>query len=47
LTLTTGWVVDHLHSYTPILVTAAILPVLGTVALFALGGPIRRLLLTT
>jgi ACS family hexuronate transporter-like MFS transporter len=47
LTLTTGWVVDHLHSYTPILVTAAVLPVLGTFALFALGGPIRRVPLAT
>jgi ACS family hexuronate transporter-like MFS transporter len=42
-TLTTGYVVDHLHSYTPILVTAALLPLLGTTILFILGGPIRRL----
>ena len=41
-TLTTGWVVDH-FSYTPILVVASLLPLLGTVILFALGGPIRRL----
>jgi ACS family hexuronate transporter-like MFS transporter len=41
-TLTTGWVVDHFHSYTPILVTAGLLPVLGTLLLFALGGTIRR-----
>jgi len=41
-TLTTGWVVDRLHSYTPILVTAALLPVLGTALLFMLGGTIRR-----
>lgn len=42
-TLTTGYVVDHLHSYTPILVAAGLLPVLGTALLFVLGGPIRRL----
>jgi MFS transporter, ACS family, hexuronate transporter len=41
-TLTTGWVVDH-FSYTPILVVAGLLPVLGTSILFRLGGPIRRL----
>jgi ACS family hexuronate transporter-like MFS transporter len=41
-TQTTGFVVDHFHSYTPILITAGLLPVLGTVALFSLGGPIRR-----
>jgi ACS family hexuronate transporter-like MFS transporter len=41
-TLTTGWVVDH-FSYTPILVVAGLLPVLGTLILFTLGGPIRRL----
>ncbi len=42
LTLTTGWVVDHFHTYTPILVTAGVLPVLGTAVLFIVGGPIRR-----
>ena len=42
-TLTTGWVVDHLHSYTPILITAGLLPVLGTAAFFMLGGKIHRL----
>jgi ACS family hexuronate transporter-like MFS transporter len=42
-TLTTGFVVDHFHSYTPILVVAGLLPVLGTIVLFAVGGPIRRL----
>jgi ACS family hexuronate transporter-like MFS transporter len=41
-TLATGWVVDH-FSYTPILVAAGLLPVLGTTTLFVLGGPIRRL----
>lgn len=35
-TLTTGYVVDH-YSYTPILLTAAGLPVLGTIALVAIG----------
>jgi ACS family hexuronate transporter-like MFS transporter len=41
-TLCTGWVVDH-FSYTPILIVAGILPILGTTILFALGGSIRRL----
>ena len=41
--LTTGLVVDHFRSYTPILVVAGLLPVLGTVVLFTIGGPIRRL----
>jgi len=40
-TFTTGAVVDH-FSYTPILVTAALLAPLGTLALFALAGPIGR-----
>lgn len=38
----TGAVVDH-YSYTPILVTAGLLAPLGTVALFLLAGPIRKL----
>jgi ACS family hexuronate transporter-like MFS transporter len=42
-TMTTGFVVDHFHSYTPILITAALLPILGTLALFLLGGTIRPL----
>jgi len=42
-TLATGFVVDHVHSYTPILIAAGLLPVLGTTAFFLLGGPIRRL----
>lgn len=46
-TLTTGFVVDHLHSYTPILITAGLLPVLGTLILFVVGGPIRQLSLAT
>ena len=41
LTLATGFVVDHFHSYTPILVTSALLPWLATLILFALGGKIR------
>ena len=43
---TTGWVVDH-FSYTPILVAAALLAPLGTLALFALAGPIRPVSLKT
>ena len=39
-TMTTGYVVDH-YSYTPILLTAAGLPVLGTAILFTVGGRIR------
>jgi MFS transporter, ACS family, aldohexuronate transporter len=39
---TTGWVVDH-FSYTPILVAAGMLAPLGTIALFLLAGPIRRI----
>jgi ACS family hexuronate transporter-like MFS transporter len=42
-TLTTGLVVDKLHSYAPILITAGLLPVLGTMVFFLLGGEIRRL----
>lgn len=41
---TTGWVVDH-FSYTPILVTAGLLAPLGTIALFLLAGPIRKVAL--
>ncbi len=40
-TLTTGWVVDH-FSYVPILVAAGVLAPLGTLVLFALTGPIKR-----
>ena len=46
-TLTTGFVVDHFHSYTPILVVAALLPAMGTIVLFLVGGPVRRLSFTT
>lgn len=41
-TQTTGFVVDH-FSYTPMLVIAGILPLVGTVLLFLLGGRIERL----
>jgi ACS family hexuronate transporter-like MFS transporter len=40
-TLATGMVVDLTHSYTPILITSGLLPVLGTALFFLLGGPIR------
>jgi MFS transporter, ACS family, hexuronate transporter len=40
LTQTTGFVVDH-YSYTPILVTAGLLPILATVVLLLLGRSIR------
>jgi ACS family hexuronate transporter-like MFS transporter len=43
---TTGWVVDH-FSYTPILVAAGLLAPLGTVVLFMLAGPIKRISLST
>ncbi len=45
-TLTTGFVVDHFHSYTPILAVAALLPAMGTVVLFLVGGPVHRLSFT-
>jgi MFS transporter, ACS family, hexuronate transporter len=37
----TGWVVDH-FSYVPVLVVAGLLAPVGTLVLFALAGPIRR-----
>jgi ACS family hexuronate transporter-like MFS transporter len=40
--LTTGWVVDH-FSYTPILIIASFLPLLGTVILFTIGGRVQRI----
>lgn len=40
--LATGWVVDH-FSYTPILIVAALLPLLGTAVLFTLAGRIQRI----
>ena len=40
--LTTGWVVDH-FSYSPILVIASLLPILGTIILFALSGRVETL----
>ncbi len=39
-TYATGSVVDRLHSYTPILVVAGLLPLAGTAALFWIGGAI-------
>jgi ACS family hexuronate transporter-like MFS transporter len=39
-TMTTGYVVDH-YSYTPILLVAAGLPILGTAILFTVGGRIE------
>jgi ACS family hexuronate transporter-like MFS transporter len=42
-TYTTGVVVDRVHSYTPMLVIAGILPIIGTVVLFAIGGTFRSL----
>jgi ACS family hexuronate transporter-like MFS transporter len=45
-TYATGAVVDRLHSYTPMLVVAALLPIAGTAVLFVLGGPIRRIPVT-
>jgi ACS family hexuronate transporter-like MFS transporter len=41
--LTTGWVVDH-FSYTPVLLVAGLLPILGTAVLFIVGGRIRPVL---
>lgn len=38
----TGWVVDH-FSYVPVLVAAGLLAPLGTLVLFALSGPIKRI----
>jgi ACS family hexuronate transporter-like MFS transporter len=40
----TGWMVDH-FSYVPVLVTAGLLAPLGTLVLFALSGPIKRVAL--
>jgi ACS family hexuronate transporter-like MFS transporter len=39
-TYATGSVVDRMHSYTPILVVAGLLPIAGTAALFWIGGSI-------
>jgi ACS family hexuronate transporter-like MFS transporter len=38
----TGWVVDH-FGYRPVLVAAGLLAVFGTLVLFALSGPIKRI----
>jgi ACS family hexuronate transporter-like MFS transporter len=40
-TQTTGFVVDR-FSYTPMLIAAGLLPLLGTTLLLAVGGRIRR-----
>jgi ACS family hexuronate transporter-like MFS transporter len=37
----TGWIVDR-FSYVPVLVVAGLLAPLGTLVLFALSGPIKR-----
>jgi ACS family hexuronate transporter-like MFS transporter len=42
LTQTTGFIVEH-HSYTPILITAGLLPILATALLFTLGRSIRQI----
>jgi len=42
--LATGWVVDH-FSYTPILIVASLLPILGTIILFALSGRIQGVMI--
>ncbi len=42
ITLATGWVVDH-FSYAPVLVIAGVMAPVGTILLFWLAGPIRRL----
>jgi ACS family hexuronate transporter-like MFS transporter len=42
-TYMTGSVVDRLHSYTPILIAAGLLPLAGTAVLFWIGGRIRTL----
>jgi ACS family hexuronate transporter-like MFS transporter len=42
LTQATGLVVDRFNSYTPVLIAACVLPVIGTALLFWLGGRIRR-----
>ena len=44
-TLGTGWVVDH-FSYVPVLVAAGVLAPLGTLVLFALAGPVKRVRLS-
>jgi ACS family hexuronate transporter-like MFS transporter len=41
MTQATGFVVDRFGSYTPILIAAGVLPIVGTAVLFWLGGRIR------
>jgi ACS family hexuronate transporter-like MFS transporter len=43
--LATGWVVDH-FSYSPILIIASVLPLVGTIILFLLGGRIGKVTIT-
>jgi ACS family hexuronate transporter-like MFS transporter len=43
-TLTTGYVADH-FSYTPILLAAAVLPIIGTLVLVGVGGRIQSVTL--
>jgi ACS family hexuronate transporter-like MFS transporter len=45
-TFSTGWIVDH-FSYTPVLLTAALLAPLATLSLFGLAGRVRRLEMET
>jgi ACS family hexuronate transporter-like MFS transporter len=40
--LLTGWTVDH-HSYTPVFLMVAFMPLIGTIALFAIGRKYRKL----
>jgi ACS family hexuronate transporter-like MFS transporter len=40
-TYATGVVIDRTHSYTPMLVIAGFLPIIGTAVLFAIGGAFR------
>jgi len=42
-TYMTGSVVDRLHTYTPILIAAAFLPLAGTAVLFSVGGRVGRI----
>jgi ACS family hexuronate transporter-like MFS transporter len=42
-TYMTGSVVDRLHTYTPILIAAALLPLAGTAVLFSIGGRVHKL----
>ena len=39
----TGFIVDHFHSFSPVFVTAGLLPILATAVLILLGGKMREL----